>query len=102
MAYFSDDLRRICAALPASFKDSGDFKTFITRYADSDHAYFLSPITTAQCAELLGITAQALRNRRCRNDGPPGYIEPANGKGNGMYQNRLTIFRWINEQVEAA
>ena len=99
MAYFSDDLRRIAAALPPAFKDGRDFKTFLARWADSNPGYFLSPISTVEAAELLGITPGALRNRRCRGDGPPGYIEPENGKGPGYYQNRLLILQWIAAQV---
>jgi hypothetical protein len=101
---FNDDLRIIVSSMPPSMK-SGDnrqnFKAFLARWADNNPEYFLAPITSNECAALLGITPQALRNRRCRGAGPPGYIEPANGKGSGTYQNRLVILKWVDDQLEA-
>ncbi|MCT2538769.1 hypothetical protein [Sedimentimonas flavescens] len=95
-----DDLRAIVSALPPELKlDGAKFEEVLRKFAERRPGYFTQPISNAECAALLGKTPNALAMMRQRGEGPPGFTKIAGGY---VYQSRLHVLRWVNDQIARA
>ncbi len=101
MAYFQDDLRAICAALPESLKFSADntFNDVLMRFAEQRPDYWTQPVSHEEAAAFLGKTPNALAMMRKRGEGPGGWTKAAGGY---IYPSRLHLANWVAEQIELA
>jgi len=93
-----DPLRLMAEALPPELRqDAETYRKVLTNYAKLAPDHMLGPISSADCAALLGKSPAALKTARARGQGPDGFAEIA-GFG-WCYPSRLHVLTWVADQM---
>ncbi|MEO1639249.1 MAG: helix-turn-helix domain-containing protein [Pseudomonadota bacterium] len=96
-----DTLLAFVNALPAELRtDRQTLRDIHRNHAAMNPDHYMGPMTSAEVADLLGITPNALKTMRCRRGGPPGWV---NIPGLGWrYRSRLEVYNWLQDQMSGA